>query len=116
MPTDEAVLAELRQANARHAAGYQQRLAAEIVAMLPADREEAELVLRFARAFTETSRRREVLSFSHHIEVAALPLAEASPRCSRRPPPCRRSMKPRPPACALVASSVKLSRSSRPIQ
>jgi hypothetical protein len=29
------------------------------------------------RAFTETSRRREVLPYSHHVEVAALPPAEA---------------------------------------
>ena len=38
MPTDEAALAQLRQANAHYAAEYERRLAAEIVAMLPADR------------------------------------------------------------------------------
>jgi hypothetical protein len=35
MPTDEAELAELRQANEHYAADYERRLAAEIVAMLP---------------------------------------------------------------------------------
>ena len=44
MPMDEAMLAEARQANAAHLAGYEQRLAAEIVAMLP-DREQAKRVL-----------------------------------------------------------------------
>ena len=44
MPTDEATLARERQANARYAADYERRLAAEIVAMLP-DREEAKRVL-----------------------------------------------------------------------
>ena len=41
---DEAMLAEVRQANAAYLAGYERRLAAEIVAMLP-DREEAWRVL-----------------------------------------------------------------------
>jgi hypothetical protein len=45
MPTDEAALAQLRQANAHYAAEYERRLAAEIVAMLPADRDEARRVL-----------------------------------------------------------------------
>jgi hypothetical protein len=35
MPTDEAAPAEVRQANARYHDGYERRLAAEIVAMLP---------------------------------------------------------------------------------
>ena len=35
MPMDEAMLAEVRQANAAYLAGYERRLAAEIVAMLP---------------------------------------------------------------------------------
>ena len=42
MPMDEAELAEARQANERYHDGYERRLAAEIVAMLP-DREEAKL-------------------------------------------------------------------------
>ena len=49
MPMDEAALAELRQANAAHLAGYERRLAAEIVAMLP-DREQAERVLAIVDA------------------------------------------------------------------
>jgi hypothetical protein len=49
MPMDEATLAELRQANARHADGYNQRLAEEIAAMLP-DREEARRVLAIVDA------------------------------------------------------------------
>jgi hypothetical protein len=49
MPTDEAELAELRQANARYAADYERRLAAEIVAMLPGP-EEARRVLAFVDA------------------------------------------------------------------
>jgi hypothetical protein len=49
MSTDEAELAEQRQANARYAADYERRLAAEIVAMLP-DREEAKRVLAFVDA------------------------------------------------------------------
>jgi hypothetical protein len=44
MPMGEAMLAEVRQANAAYLAGYERRLAAEIVAMLP-DREEARRVL-----------------------------------------------------------------------
>jgi len=54
MLTDEAALAELRQANARYAADYNQRLAAEIVAMLP-DREEARRVLAFVDAILNLS-------------------------------------------------------------
>jgi hypothetical protein len=50
MPTDEAALAELRQANAHFAADYERRLAAEIVAMLPEAREEALRVLAFVTA------------------------------------------------------------------
>ena len=46
MPMDEAELAEARQANERYHDGYERRLAAEIVAMLP-DREEAKLVLAY---------------------------------------------------------------------
>ena len=49
MPTDEAALAELRQANEHHAADYERRLAAEIVALLP-DREEARRVLAIVGA------------------------------------------------------------------
>ena len=47
MPMDEAALAELRQANAAYLAGYERRLAAQIVAMLPEARDEASLVLAF---------------------------------------------------------------------
>jgi hypothetical protein len=50
MPIDEAALAELRQANAHHAADYERRLAAEIAAMLPEAREEALRVLAFVDA------------------------------------------------------------------
>ena len=50
MPTNEAALAELRHANERHAADYERRLAAEIVAMLPEAREEAKHVLAFVDA------------------------------------------------------------------
>jgi hypothetical protein len=50
IPTDEAALAELRQANAHHAADYERRLAAEIVAMLPEARDEAVLVLALVDA------------------------------------------------------------------
>jgi hypothetical protein len=54
MPTDEVELAEQRQANARYAADYNQRLAAEIVAMLP-DREAARRVLAFVDAILNLS-------------------------------------------------------------
>jgi hypothetical protein len=50
MPTDEAVLARVRQANARFAAGYERRLAAAIVAMLPEARDEALRVSRLVDA------------------------------------------------------------------
>jgi hypothetical protein len=50
MPTDEAALAELRHANARFAADYERRLAAEIVAMLPEARDEALRVLTLVDA------------------------------------------------------------------
>jgi hypothetical protein len=50
MPTDEVALAALRQANARYAADYERRLAEEIVAMLPEDRDEARRVLAFVDA------------------------------------------------------------------
>jgi hypothetical protein len=49
MPTDEAPL-PARQANAPYAADYERRLAAEIVAMLPEDREEAKRVLKLVGA------------------------------------------------------------------
>ena len=48
MPMDEAELAEARQANERYHDGYERRLAAEIVAMLP-DREEAKLAAGLCR-------------------------------------------------------------------
>jgi hypothetical protein len=48
-------LAELRQANAHHADGYNQRLAAGIVAMLPAPREEALRVLAYVYAILNLS-------------------------------------------------------------
>ena len=48
--SDEAELTALRQANAVYAADYQRRLATEIVAMLPDDREEARRVLAIAHA------------------------------------------------------------------
>ena len=54
MPTDEATLARERQANARYAADYERRLAAEIVAMLP-DRVEAKRVLAFVDAVLNLS-------------------------------------------------------------
>jgi hypothetical protein len=47
---DEAELAELRQANAHYAADYERRLATEIVALLPDDREEALRVLAYVDA------------------------------------------------------------------
>jgi hypothetical protein len=50
MPTDEADLAELRQANECYAADYEQRLAADLVAMLPDDREAARRVWRYVDA------------------------------------------------------------------
>ena len=50
MPTDEVALAALRQANARYAADDERRLAEEIVAMLPEDRDEARRVLAFVDA------------------------------------------------------------------
>ena len=50
MPTDEAALAELRQANAHYADDYERRLAAEIVAMLPEARDEALRVLAYVAA------------------------------------------------------------------
>jgi hypothetical protein len=56
MPTDEAELAELRQANAHHAAEYERRLAAEIVTMLPDDREQAKRVLAYVEAFLDLKR------------------------------------------------------------
>ena len=48
--SDETELASNRQENARYAADYQRRLAADIVAMLPADPEEARRVLAIAHA------------------------------------------------------------------
>jgi hypothetical protein len=53
MPTDEAALAELRQANAHYAADYERRLAAEIAAALPDDRDEARRVLAIAHAILD---------------------------------------------------------------
>jgi hypothetical protein len=50
MPTDEALIARVRLANAHHAADYERRLAAEIVAMLPPAREEALRVLAYVAA------------------------------------------------------------------
>jgi hypothetical protein len=50
MPIDEAALAELRQANRHFAADYERRLAKEIAAMLPEDRDEALRVLRLVEA------------------------------------------------------------------
>ena len=50
MPTNEAALAELRQANAHYHDDYERRLAAEIVAMLPDDRAEARRVLAIVGA------------------------------------------------------------------
>jgi hypothetical protein len=50
MPMDEAALAELRLTNAAFADSYNQRLAAEIVAMLPEDRDEASRVLAYIDA------------------------------------------------------------------
>ena len=41
MPMDEAMLAEVRQANERYAADYERRLAEEIVTMLPNSPDEA---------------------------------------------------------------------------
>ena len=54
MPTDEALLVSERQESARHAADYNQRLAAEIVAMLP-DREGARRVLAYVDAILNLS-------------------------------------------------------------
>jgi hypothetical protein len=45
MPLDQAMLAEVRQANAAYHADYERRLAAEIVAMLPDARDDAMRVL-----------------------------------------------------------------------
>lgn len=45
MPVDEAMLAEVRQANEPYLASYEQRLAAQIVAMLPEAPDEARRVL-----------------------------------------------------------------------
>ena len=45
MPPDEAMLAEMRRANAAYLAGYERRLAEEIVAMLPEAPDEARRVL-----------------------------------------------------------------------
>jgi hypothetical protein len=56
---DEAELASTRQANAQHAADYERRLAAEIVAMLPDDREEARRVLAIVPRHPELSGRPE---------------------------------------------------------
>ena len=50
MPVDEAMLAEVRQANAAYLAGYERRLAAEIVEMLPDSPDEALRVLAFVDA------------------------------------------------------------------
>jgi hypothetical protein len=50
MPTGEVALAGLRQASARHADGYHQRLAADLVAMLPHDRDEARRILAYVEA------------------------------------------------------------------
>lgn len=47
MPVDEAAL---RQANELYAADYEQRLAADLAAMLPDDREQAKRVLRYVDA------------------------------------------------------------------
>jgi hypothetical protein len=47
---NEAELSTVRQANERHVADYERRLAAEIVAMLPDDRDEARRVLAFVAA------------------------------------------------------------------
>jgi hypothetical protein len=48
---DEAALAELRQANAHHAAAeYERRLAAKIAEMLPEARDEALRVLKLVEA------------------------------------------------------------------
>ena len=51
MPMDEAVLAEVRQANERYAADYERRLAEEIVTMLPDSPDEALRVLAVVDAF-----------------------------------------------------------------
>ena len=53
MPMDEAMLAEVRQANEAYRASYPRRLAAEIVAMLPDSPEEASLVLAFVDAILD---------------------------------------------------------------
>jgi hypothetical protein len=50
MATDEAALAELRETNALHALTYERRLAEEIAAMLPEDRDEALRVLAYIDA------------------------------------------------------------------
>jgi hypothetical protein len=55
MPMDEAALAEVRQANAHFAADYERRLAAEIVAMLPDDRDGARRVLAYIDAILNLS-------------------------------------------------------------
>jgi hypothetical protein len=53
MPTDEAALAEARQANERYRDDYERRLAAEIVALLPEDRDDALRVLATAHAILD---------------------------------------------------------------
>jgi hypothetical protein len=45
MPIDETELASVREANQPYHAGYERRLAAEIVAMLPQARDEALRIL-----------------------------------------------------------------------
>ena len=50
MPTDEAALASVCQANERYAADYKRRLAAEIVAMLVNTRSDAWRVLALVDA------------------------------------------------------------------
>lgn len=50
MPVDEAMVAEVRQANEPYLASYEQRLAEEIVAMLPEAPDDARRVLAFVDA------------------------------------------------------------------
>jgi hypothetical protein len=55
MPVDEAMIAEVRQANAAYLAGYEHRLAAEIVAMLPEAPDEALRVLAVVHAMLDVT-------------------------------------------------------------
>jgi hypothetical protein len=60
MPTDEAELAELRQANAHYAADYERRLAKDIVMLLPEARDDALRVLALVAAILNLpAKRRE---------------------------------------------------------